>query len=494
MKKIDIRNKRSLSCLVIVLLLTVTSCSDDYLDVDAYGKPVTENFYKTPEDMDQALGAAYYPMSEQYTSYQQVWSSDLFMGDIGTDDHLKGGLKLGDVPFLLQKQQFNLTPSNPYLEARWRIQFNGILYANLILDKIDAVEFDDAERKKELKAEAYFLRAYYYFYLVNFYGGVPLYDTALSFDEVNLARATEEETYAFIEEDLKKAIQDLPSRFDKGSEYLGHADKGAALGLMMRVSLYQNKMDQVKTYGEQLFMIPYDLVDLTSIFQPEGEWNTESIFEINYSSNTSKLGTSVPKQMMPRTPEDKGFGFSQIKEDLINAYETGDPRLDAYYYSISDSSIYGTGWYNRKYSWAPFSNYQKPTVGGLLNSEENVRVIRLADAYLMYAEAIYTTNPTTAIEYVNRVRTRARENGGAGNLIPADLPLTLTGDTLRDAIYKERRLELAGEGLRFYDLLRTGRASTVLSGLGFQSGKNEVMPIPYSQIQLSKGVLTQNNY
>lgn len=290
MKKIDIRYIKCLPFFVIVLLMTFTSCNDDYLNVDAYGMPVIENFYKTPEDIEQALSAAYYPMNEQYTSYQQAWSSDLFMGDIGTDDHLKGGLKLGDVPFLLQKQQFNLTPSNPYLEARWRIQYNGILYANLILDKLESVEFSDAARKKEIKAEAHFLRAYYYFYLVNFFGGVPLYDSAFDFDEANIAKSSVSDCYTFIEEDLKIAIEGLPSRFTKDATYLGHADKGAALGLMMRTCLYQNKMGLVKTYGEQLFSLPYALVDLNSIFQPEGEWNSGSIFEINYSSNTSKLG------------------------------------------------------------------------------------------------------------------------------------------------------------------------------------------------------------
>ncbi|MGM8361959.1 RagB/SusD family nutrient uptake outer membrane protein [Flavobacterium sp. ARAG 55.4] len=490
MNNINIRFRKGIRFFSVVLLLGMTSCSKDYLEIDSFGSPVVDNFYKTPADMEQALTAAYNPMLEQYTSFGQVWSSDLFMGDIGTDDIEKGGLSLADIPLLLQKQEYTLTTNNSYLNFRWDIQFRGVLYANLVLDNIDQVDFTDANRKKEIAAEAHFLRAYYYFNLVTFFGGVPLYDKALPYGKADIPRASKAQTYDFIEQDLIKAIQDLPSRFTKPSSFQGHADKGAALGYMMRVSLYQNKMDQVKLYGEELFKLPYELVELNTIFQPLGEWSKESVFEINYSSNNSRLGTSVPKQMMPRTPSGQGFGFAQIKQNLVDEYEANDPRLDAFIFN--ESSVYGTGHYNKKYSWKPYSGYAIPTIGGQLNSDQNVRLIRLADAYLMYAESIYNTDAPTAIQYVNKVRTRAR--GTALPTVVPDLPPTLNGQALLDAIYHERRVELAGEGLRFQDLIRTGRAKTILAPLGFVENKNEVMPIPQTQIDLSNKILSQNNY
>ncbi|WP_111707418.1 RagB/SusD family nutrient uptake outer membrane protein [Lutibacter citreus] len=478
---------------ILILLVSFLSC-EDYLEVETYGFPVVEGFYKTAEDGEQALTAAYAPMREAYTKYIEIWSTDMFIGDTGTDDILKGGLGLFDQEPLVQKESYNLTSSNKYWDKRWLLNYKGILYANLVLEKIPSITFENEDRKKEILGEAHFLRGYYYLYLVNMFGGVPLYDKPVNPSDANIPRATKEETYAFIENDLKEAINILPSRFEKNS-ILGHADKGAALGLMMRVMLYQNKMEEVKTYGEELFKLPYTLPKLENVFQPEGEWGTGSIFEINYSTNTSKLGTSAPRMMMPRTSKiDNGFGFSQIKMDVIDAYEANDPRLNAYFYTAikgPDDNLYETGFYNRKYVWYPYSNYNKPTVGGLMNSDINIRIVRLADAYLMYAESIYLTNPASAIEYVNKVRQRAR--GMEADTVVPDLSLSLSGDALRDAIYLERRLEMIGEGLRYQDLIRTGRAAEVLGPLGFKSGVHEVMPLPKTQVDISNGVLEQNS-
>ena len=159
------------------------------------------------------------------------------------------------------------------------------------------------------------------------------------------------------------------------------------------------------------------------VFQPDGEWGSGSIFEINFSSNSSRLGTQAPRMMMPRTKADNGFGFSQIKEGVVDAYEPNDPRLDAYIYSANktpEDNLYETGYYNRKYAWAPYSNYSRPSIGGLNNSDINIRILRLADAYLMYAEAVYQTEPEIAVDYVNKVRRRAR--GSEPETVVPDLP------------------------------------------------------------------------
>ncbi|QVY64481.1 RagB/SusD family nutrient uptake outer membrane protein [Polaribacter sp. Q13] len=476
------------SCLLLALILV--SCSD-YLDTNIYGEPLLESFYKTPEDAERAVIAAYTPMREMYgrENFIASTSNDLLFGDIGTDDLLKGGARASDGPQLYEKELYNLTSSNKSVENIWKVNFKGVYFANLVLEKVPEIAFEDEARKKEIIAEAYFLRAYYYFDLVNTFGGVPLITEPLEVGEFNVPRTTQEAIYTLIEDDLKIAIPALPSRFDKGTDYLGHADKGAALGLMMRVSLYQNKMEQVKTYGDQLFTLSYKLEDdYGSIFNSVGEWGSGSIFEVNYSTNSDNLGGRMPHMMAPRSKG--GIGFGQVKDDLRNEFEANDPRLDASFYNVTGG--YGTEWFVRKYAWAPYTDYAIPSVGGKGNNANNIRIIRLSDAYLMYAEAIYNTDPGTAVEYVNKVRKRAR-GANAITVVP-DLPAALSGQPLLDAIYHERRVELAGEGFRFHDLIRTNRAETILAPLGFQKNKHEIMPIPLSQISLSQGVLVQNNY
>lgn len=492
MKTVNIILKKNFKYSLIMSVLCLASCSDSYLNVTPSGTSVDESFYKTVTDANQALNAAYSPMRETYgaENFNATMGNDIVLGDIGTDDFTKGGVSLSNTPELLQKDTYTLQATNQYIEAIWNVNYKGILYANLVLDKVPSITFTNQVDKNQILAEAYFLRAYYYFNLVRYFGGVPLIDKPLSFGNYNVPRATKEQIYAFIENDLKTAIPNLASRFNMPATFLGHADKGAALGLMMRVSLYENKMDQVKTYGEQLFLLPYVLAPTYStIFNSVGEWNTESIFEIDFSSNASVLGNGLVKRIQPQSK--KGGGFLQVKDGLRNEFELNDPRYAASFYFVAVP--YGTGWFNKKYSWAPYSDYAFPTIGGNgQSSANNIRVIRLADAYLMYAEAVYLTAPQTAVAYVNLVRKRAR--GTLALTVLPPLPLTLNGTALRDAIYHERRVELAGEGYRYQDLIRTGRASTILGPLGFVVGKNEVMPIPYSQIVLAQGVLTQNNY
>jgi len=474
-----------------ILIVTFISCDDD-LDPRIFGEPTTESFYKNPEQAEQALIAAYSSMGELYGSnFWGTMGSDIIFGEIGTDDFIKGGRTASNNTPLFEKNQYTVSTSNPILAQIWGVSYKGVLFSNLVIENIPDVVFEDENRKKEILAEAHFLRAFYYFDMVNSFGGVPIIDKPLGVGEFNVPRATLEESYAFIENDLKIAIADLPSRFDRGADYVGRADKGAALGMMMRVLLYQNKMGQIINYGDQLFALAHTLTpDYATIFTPDGEWNSGSLFEINFTTDASGgFGTGIPRRVNPNS--NRGGGFVQATDDLRNEYEANDPRLDASLY-FSDAP-FGTDWYVRKYAWEPFSLYPKPAVGGNNNNEHNIRIIRLADAYLMYAEAIHTTDPATAVQFVNRVRTRAR--GANPTTVLPDLSPSLNGQALLDAIYHERRVELAGEGYRFHDLVRTGRAEATLSPLGFKLDTHTVIPLPVSQITLSDGVLLQNpNY
>ena len=481
--------KKNIKYCLLFLIVTMVSCTDD-LDSKAFGEPVLENFYTNPVQAEQALIAAYSSMNELLGSnFWGTMGSDVIFGEIGTDDFIKGGRTAENNAPLFERDKWAVTTSNPIMAQLWKVSFKGVLFANLVIENVPNIVFDDAQRKKEILAEAHFLRAYYYFDLVNSFGGVPIIDKPLGIGEYNVPRATKEASYTFIEDDLKIAIADLPSRLTKGTDYTGRADKGAALGMMMRVSLYQNKMSEVVVYGKQLFALGHELTpDYTTIFQPEGEWNTGSLFEVNFASDASILGTGIPRRVNPNS--NKGGGFVQARDVLRNEYEANDPRLDATLF-FKDAP-YGTDWYVRKYAWAPYSKYEKPAIGGNNNSAHNIRIIRLADAYLMYAEAIYNTDAPEAVKYVNKVRTRAR--GAAAASVLPDLATTLSGKPLLDAIYHERRVELAGEGFRFHDLVRTGRAGALLSPYGFVEGKHELMPLPVDQVALSEGVLIQNNY
>jgi len=474
-----------------VLIVAMVSCTNDLLDSKAYGEPVLEKFYTNPVQAEQALIAAYSSMSELAGSnFWGTMGNDVIFGEIGTDDFIKGGRTAENNAPLFERDNWTISTSNPIMGEMWKVNYKGILFANLVIKNVPNITFEDEVRKKEILAEAHFLRAFYYFDLVNSFGGVPIIDKPLKIGEFNVPRATKEATYTFIEDDLKIAITDLPSRLSRDASYTGRADKGAALGMMMRVSLYQNKMGQVETYGNQLFALGHELTsDYTTIFQPEGEWNLGSLFEINFSSDASILGTGIPRRVNPNS--NRGGGFVQARDDLRNEYEVNDPRFDATLFF--EDAPYGTDWYVRKYAWEPYSNYPKPAIGGNNNSANNIRIIRLADAYLMYAEAVYSTDPTKAIEYVNKVRTRAR--GSELATVVPDLPNILSGQTLLDAIYHERRVELAGEGFRFHDLVRTERAGDLLSTYGFVQGTHELMPLPVGQVTLSEGILVQNpNY
>ncbi|PWJ58019.1 putative outer membrane starch-binding protein [Dyadobacter jejuensis] len=477
------------SWLLGATFLTMVAC-EEKLDLTPYGQPVEQTFYKTEQDAIQAINAAYYPLRE----IGQGWRNDLVVGDIGTDDAIKGGVNVEDNGGLLEKETYRLTSANATLALRWKANYQGIYYANIVLDKVPSIDMSE-DLKKRILGEAHFLRAFYHFDLVKLYGGVPLGDKILPIDG-KFAKASKEEIYAFVEAEFNLAKENLPLKSKNVGVNKGRADKGAAIGMMVRVSAYLNKMDKVRQYAEELFALnEYSLdPDFGAIYQPTGEWGPGSIFEINYypSNDPGWLqgqGNLTATAAGPRTIG--GWGFGQLKQDLLDEFETGDPRKEASTYLVGGQA-YGTGIFNRKYSYTPYSKYEYAKVGSIpTNGPHNYRILRLADVYLMYAEAQYALgNETVAREYVNKVRTRARGDQPA-SVLP-NLAASVSGQDLIDAIYHERRVELAGEGLRYWDLIRTGRAEKVLGPLGFKKGLNEVFPLPIADIILSDGVLVQN--
>ena len=390
---------------------------------------------------------------------------------------------------------------NLELRSLFRWNYTGIARVNYLMENRDKIDFDG---KEGIVAEARFLRAYYYFDLVKFFGGVPLViDKRLGSDEVTqIDRSTAAEVYDQIEADLNLAIADLPW----SQPVKGRVTKGSALGLLGKVQLYRGKhaeaagtLDQLITSG------PHALVsDFASLWLAANENNSETVFDIEYSNQEGGSygclicleGNAAPGFQGIRQYDGPFYGdgnsYNLPTQDLYDSFDPADPRrdvtvldLDAFIANQSNPGSINyaegagghTGFYNNKYI-KRLSEIGLPDND--LTSPLNYKVIRYADVLLMAAEAhIRTGNEAQALNYINQVRNRV------------GLPdLQSSGAQLEDDLWKERRAELSGEGHHFFDLVRSGRAATEITG--FVPGKHELFPIPQVEIDLAGGNWTQN--
>jgi len=318
-------------------------------------------------------------------------------------------------------------------------------------------------------------------------------------------RAPASEIYSLIEQDLLEAIDGLPEKSEYPATDMGRATKGAARALLAKVYLFLKDFANAEVYalevinsGEYALMPNFE--DANS---KAGEFGVESIFEIGALplEGLANGGNQYANVQGVRGTPNRGWGFNRPSLDLQNSFEPGDPRLDATVIFLGEVldgiTIVGDGGtpdelrdannnlieietYNQKV-WTPGENV--PT-----QHDHNKRILRYADVLLMAAEALNENGESTeALVYLNQVRERAR---GGADVLP---DITETDiDLLRDIILEERRHELALEGHRFWDLVRTGKAEEVLGPLGFVAGKHELLPIPQSEIDLNNGVWEQN--
>lgn len=349
--------------------------------------------------------------------------------------------------------------------------------------------------KRRLLAEAKFFRAYHYFNLVRVFGGVPLYEGlpkgSTEEREYDIPRNSVEEVYQLIVSDFTEAAQDLPVSY--GAEQLGRATKGAATGLLAKVALYQKDFGQALALTEEVAGFGYDLFpDYYELFRPANEYNVESVFEIQSTADGNCEAASQYGETQGVRGQ-FGFGFNSPTENLANAYEEGDVRRDATILFVGETTPEGDlitagndasnpTRYDQKV-YMPEATFRRNNCAQ--NADINIKVLRFAEILLINAEANNELgNSAAALISLNRVRERA------------DLAaITVTDQVqLRDIIWRERRVELALEGDRFFDLVRQGRAGEVLraNGAQFTDGVNEVFPIPANQISLSNGMLEQN--
>ncbi|GAL81148.1 putative outer membrane protein [Algibacter lectus] len=475
---------------LLVLVLGANSCGDSYLEeVDRYSID-SESYFNSETDYYNALVGAYDLLQSTYLN--------VILGEIASDNTLCGGESATDVVAWQQIDDMIHTPVNAELKKLWEWMYAGVNRANFILEFQDKTDF---EGKEIILGEAHFLRAYYYFELVKWFGDVPLKETRFVLgDETSVPRSPATDVYALIEADLKYAVDNL----NYTAPQVGRATKGSAQALLGKAYLYQNKFTEATTVLDQLITEgPYDLVsDYDTIFETDGENNIESVFEVQYSDaegagfeclqcsegNVAVGFNGIRNYTGPTF--DSGFSFNVPTQEVVDEFEAGDLRkdvaiLDIEAWATANNATYGegnehTGYFNRKYI---ARKGDLNTGDQNLTNPNNYRAIRFADVLLMAAEAYNRgeISDSKAQGYLNRVRERAF---GTAN------DVTSTGATLTDAIAHERRVELVGEGHRFFDLVRTGRGAEID---GFTAGKNEVFPIPIEEIQFSNGNWVQND-
>jgi len=498
--------KQRIILLFLLLTSTFSGCTN-LLDITPQGELTTATFFTTPASAKQGLVAAYKFLQSNYRWNYPGYVRWVF-GDICSDDAEKGGESGGDSPEMLQIEYFAATATNPFTENAWSILYQGVSAANQVIIKAPKVPGLDQATKDLYVAEGQFLRAYYYFNLALVFGGVPLVVTD-ELKDYNIPRDTKEAVYAQIEKDLLAAIPKLPLKSEQDTDDYGRITKGAAQALLARVYMMQG--DLVKTEVITKAIIDskeYSLEpEYYRQFTVDGEHGPESIFEVNFQYDplyTGGHGSGDGDARARGSRATYGWGFDCPTADLAAAFEPGDPRKKATMYATGDILPDGTtadvGNSPTGYLCTKFILLKNEMPPSSSSSPKDQIIFRLGMILLWYAEAANENGHTQeALNALNSVRKRAREGN---EQILQDITTT-EKIALRQAIWKEQRVEYATEALRFFDLVRTNRAETVLhayakkynstKGKNYQKGVNEVFPVPQSQIDLSQGVLKQNN-
>ncbi|WP_417557150.1 RagB/SusD family nutrient uptake outer membrane protein [Mesoflavibacter zeaxanthinifaciens] len=472
------------------VLVGFAACSDDFVEREPVYSIGSENYFNSETDYYNALVGAYDLLQSTYVN--------VMLGEIASNNTLCGGESATDVIGFQQIDDMTHTPVNSNLKNIWDWMFAGVNRANYILEFQDKTDF---EGKEVIIAETRFLRAYYYFELVKWFGPVPLKETRFELgDETSIPRSPVSDVYGLIESDLQYAVDNL----EYTAPQIGRVTKGAAQALLGKAYLYQDKFSEAANVLDNLIQFgPYDLVDdYNTIFENEGENGVESVFEVQYTDaegagfgclQCSEGNIAVGFNGIRNYDGpvfDSGFSFNVPTQDVVDEFEAGDLRkdvaiLDIEAWANTTGATYGTGYehtgyFNRKY----IARQGDANLGDQnLTNPNNYRAIRFADVLLMAAEAFNRSgiDDTKAQLYLNRVRERAFGDTSHN--------VTVTGTALTDAIYHERRVELVGEGHHFFDLVRTGRGNQIP---GFTSNKNELFPIPIEEIQFSNGNWQQN--
>ncbi len=498
--------------LFVLCILLATSCGEDWLTVDPIGKDTEANFYQTEEQIYQGLISAYDVLSWGGTN---GWSMTLGLLTAASDEAFAGGSDRSDQPTWVAWNEFICTPELGPQEGFWDKYYTGIGRCNLILEKIASAPVGlDQDILSRFTAEARALRGYYYFDLIRLFGTAVLTTERISPDEIlNNSLVSSDVIYDQIEADLLSAYQNTNLPTIATGDEQGRVGRDMVTAMLGKVLLYrgdESRMAESAAYFEELIDSgSYDLEDdYGDIYAFDNEWGVESVWEIQHSEksrggwdafangtegNYTTQFIGMRDYVGPTSSQymgenfATGWSFCPINPELADHMQN-DPR---YIHTIIDGNMlknlgasYTEGYQNTDYfirKYVGLVEESAPDGEPALNWSNNERVIRYADVLLMAAEAIVRSGGDSgqARGYLNRVRSRVGLT-----------PLSNSGDALLQAIYRERRLELATEGHRFFDLVRTGTAAEFLPG--FVEGIHEVLPIPQREIDLSQGVLVQN--
>lgn len=493
----------------LLFLLTIlgSSCSD-FLDRSPQGQFTEDD---NPGALVEGKVFNIYTMARNYnvTSGTPALAIEYFR----SEDAEKGSIASDGSEQAIMYDDFQYTATNGLLGAYWGQNYAIIYKCNDVIEDVKDGNLTAANDLRN-KGEAHFFRAFTYFNLVRAFGDVPLITFRVDqASDANVPKTTAENIYKQIDEDLQQAEQLLPREWS--AAYLGRLTWGAARALHARTFMMRNNWDSMYVAARDVMQSGvYDLnTPYDKIFTDEGENSSGSIFELQCASTAAlpesdKIGSQFCEVQGIRGAGqwDLGWGWHMGTKILGEAYEPGDPRKDAtlLYFRRSDSDPITPENTNTPYGESPVSQAQgayfnkKAYTNPALRLEfskkgfwVNIRLIRYSDVVLMAAEAANELGkPGEASTYLEMVRARARGNNP--NVLPK--VTALDQPTLRDAIRHERRIELALEPGRFYDLVRWGVAEQVLHNAGklnYQP-KNALLPIPQTEIDKSKGVLVQN--
>ena len=496
---------------ILCIGILFPACQKDFLEIKPRGQLTSENFFETEEHAIWATNAVY----QHLRAFDVHVFFFLGMTDMASDDAYKGS-EPGDGVVLNDLINYTFDANHPSFLTIWRGYYQGIYRANLAIENIPNIDMNPQLRSR-LVAECKVIRAYLYFNLVRWFGDLPLILKPLNPDEYGQTRKSESEVYAQIYKDLLEAAEVLPLKSQYNAANAGRVTKGTAYGLLAKAYLTNGDWNNAERYAREVVnSAQYSLWPrYNEIFLPTGEHNSESVFEVGSmavlaSAGVSNPGSSQYNQVQGvRGIPNLGWGFNQPSDELVAAYEPGDPRRAATIMGpgdilpdgsavIQDNPNMVNERYNRK-AWVPSH------VGFQENGPGNIRLLRYSDVLLILAEALNEQgNASEALTYVNMVRTRAR---GSNNFILRNLEQT-NPTALRPLIWRERRSELGMEHHRWFDLKRTDQLRVVMQqlqdlrlpngqpkfpALRFNPAVHYRFPIPQQEIDLSGGLLVQNS-
>jgi hypothetical protein len=502
---------------IIISVMLLSSCSKDFLVLAPKDLSSSSTFYKTESHFEFALNGTYQVL-QSLTKDRSGWMLGEMRSDNTHYEYYAGNRGNGSAITLENIADFVDDENNTHTNNYYFNCFNGVARANTIIDRIETTSFSQ-EFKDRIVGEALFLRAFFYFDLVRYFGGVPLHVSEVkNYGEAFLPRASVDDVYKQIETDVTKAISlmKVPTFPQKG-----WATQGSARMLLAKVLMTKSTKDYAgaETHLREIMKMGYELVpNYADIYLPSKKNSKESLFEVQFMQGDLGLQSDFIYRFMPKTSNTTNItgiksnilttgGWNVPTQEMIDSYEAGDLRLNASVAvavgspdaagMILPAAVLNIG--DPKIATYPMyryfiRKYLHPHVKEL-NTDDNWPVYRYADVLLMLSECLLKQNkPAEGLPYLNQVRTRAG--------LPAVTTLTM------DVVMNERRHELAFETHRWFDLLRTDMAIPVMTEHGkrmkamypyiqaraYDVAKRLLYPIPYREMQLNKELVQNTGY